>query len=562
MRPTITNYLQNADLHNFPVLIGEDCIRELARMQVRCGEVRAPQAIYEVQLGEAPKTADFSYKVESGRADVKDHWYEYDFEEYAEGGAFRPCVFSDASCLVPGADGEAVQYFYETELPDLVGAEKATLITPALQRLITLLDGKCESLFQVGTMDSRKPSESVRIYTESMSGENVLLLLQELGWTGNPAAADSVMQAVGQFTQGFMLSFDLFPDHISRKIGIEFQPPTVYPEAQKMLFALLTEKGWCQPEKQAPLFRWITEPPIAAFMMQKDISHIKFSIDGDAVSAKAYLRQISEYGVILPFHRILKFPERMELALVRGEKVLPPAAAAAWIERAAQGGVCTVWFAGQELAAYPEAALLLTQCRAHNLQTAVWFPAEQMPDNPPACDEIHALLALTPERAAALPELLASLESSGLKAVTITMPEPCGGLHLPDAEQMQAAANCIRHYSGTMQIEVDSCFSQLRALVLRRVFRNDNWGIFRGCGAGRTRIAVNADGKLVPCRYLDRPEETESVEAYWNESPVLQQLRADDAPPASCKGCVLRRNCQPCAAACSTEQVQGCTLCK
>ena len=141
-----------------------------------------------------------------------------------------------------------------------------------------------------------------------------------------------------------------------------------------------------------------------------------------------------------------------------------------------------------------------------------------------------------------------------------------------------------------MQLTVESCFSQLRALMGgKEAKRNPNMGIERGCEAGKSFFAVRADGSFTPCLCMEHedgnlpdkklagenagelqskvlPEgETgcaasaalqqavgcngaENIVGYWENSPVLQALRRSEESCKECEGCCYQRRCLPCRA--------------
>ncbi|MBQ7418433.1 MAG: hypothetical protein IJV18_10190, partial [Acidaminococcaceae bacterium] len=106
-----------------------------------------------------------------------------------------------------------------------------------------------------------------------------------------------------------------------------------------------------------------------------------------------------------------------------------------------------------------------------------------------------------------------------------------------------------------MQIVVGSCFSPLRAYMEGEdPKRNGNRGIERGCEAGRSFMALRADGSFAPCLYWPR-ENSGSDEGskvlkeltdYWEQSPELQVLRETEEDRPSCAGCCYERRCLPC----------------
>jgi pyrroloquinoline quinone biosynthesis protein E len=122
----------------------------------------------------------------------------------------------------------------------------------------------------------------------------------------------------------------------------------------------------------------------------------------------------------------------------------------------------------------------------------------------------------------------------------------------PDGAQTLALAEDIRRLrneAGELSIEVESCYSPLRAHLARRFFGNVNVGATKGCGAGRDSASLDVNGNFTPCRHLDYSEKFDTLMEYWNHSPVLARLRnveEDPAPP--CDECGYRRHCLSCVA--------------
>ena len=120
---------------------------------------------------------------------------------------------------------------------------------------------------------------------------------------------------------------------------------------------------------------------------------------------------------------------------------------------------------------------------------------------------------------------------------------------VPSGEQIIRAAKRIKGYKGTVSIEVESCYSQLRALVQNGYLLNRNVGIERGCGAGRDAVSINVEGRITPCRHMELEEMYQSIEDYWNHSEVLKKLRrVEEDKQKPCADCRFRENCRPCAA--------------
>ena len=153
--------------------------------------------------------------------------------------------------------------------------------------------------------------------------------------------------------------------------------------------------------------------------------------------------------------------------------------------------------------------------------------------------------------AADFPSMIRLAEDCRVDQLVVMGLKPDASGHLegfPSREQMTAAARQIRSYAGPLEIGVESCFSPLRALIGESLFTgNLNRGILRGCGAGRDSFSVDASGAYTPCRHILIPEKYPSLEAYWNDSSVLQKLRsAEDHRCPPCRGCRLQAYCLPC----------------
>ena len=120
----------------------------------------------------------------------------------------------------------------------------------------------------------------------------------------------------------------------------------------------------------------------------------------------------------------------------------------------------------------------------------------------------------------------------------------------PTLEQMLAVSNIIRKYRGSVKVCVESCYSPMLALVGQSfLLGNRNVGPDKGCLAGLCAASVNVDGLLSPCRHLYQFEKWDSLEAYWNESPILNKIRSlDDARREPCVSCKFNPYCRHCLA--------------
>lgn len=119
---------------------------------------------------------------------------------------------------------------------------------------------------------------------------------------------------------------------------------------------------------------------------------------------------------------------------------------------------------------------------------------------------------------------------------------------LPSAEQMKAVSDIVRNHQGKTKLLIESCFSPMLALTCdTKLFGNINVGKHMGCCAGRSMLSVSVDGMLSPCRHLDYYEKWTTLEEYWNNSPILLNIRTLEEhkrePCTSCKFCNYCRHC-------------------
>ena len=101
-------------------------------------------------------------------------------------------------------------------------------------------------------------------------------------------------------------------------------------------------------------------------------------------------------------------------------------------------------------------------------------------------------------------------------------------------------------------LRTESCFSPKKAMAGGPDPRkNPNRGIEKGCEAGRSFLAVRADGQPVPCLYAASragvsEKKAGSLTDYWLKSSELADLRERNCGPESCAACPYLRRCRPC----------------
>lgn len=586
-------YLEHANTDKYPALFAPDFIEKSKLLREKYKDQETHQLGYETVLNDMDNSCDIAFRIDTGGALVKNTWLEFDCEVYAasgDEGELTPCVFLDATCLKPKRDAEELSSFFDADLTKLAGADKAKRFREPLLSLADKLQGKCSSLFQVGSMDSRIPSDSLRVYTESMSTESALALLDELSWPGDRSLAGCILYDMRPYASGgsFIISFDLFADQtISEKIGMEFHVPQSGSESFDSFLACLIEKGHCTAAKAQALKDWISERPVWGTNLQNDIAHFKYTIaSGRVKTVKAYIRQSDEFN-IPAYHRAYRYPVLMNIELttkcplrcpqcyvhLNTGKEIDHKIAIRRIREAKEAGIDTICLSGGETLCYPHLSELIRECSSLGLTSAAAISGIYADKETLAgmirdgIDEIFVSLNGSTEEINSLTrdgygfavkalEILKELhfEKTGINWVMhdnnahdlqgmIKLCERYGVSELvilafkpdsayewksfPSADQMKEAARQIKSYKGSVTITAEPCFSQLRALIGRSaLLGNRNIGIGRGCGAGRDGINVNIDGKLTPCRHLDVIGEYDSITEYWENSPFLQKLRS------------------------------------
>ena len=143
-------------------------------------------------------------------------------------------------------------------------------------------------------------------------------------------------------------------------------------------------------------------------------------------------------------------------------------------------------------------------------------------------------------------------ENYNIQSFFILMRKPDSDGHLddyPTKEQIEMICTYIRQYTGNVEIVIDKCFSQMKAVMGNWIFGNVNNGIYRGCTAGIDSCSLNVDGTFSPCRHLLLSERFCSLQEYWTNSVFLNSLRTEFYMESmSCRLCTLKKYCRPCVA--------------
>lgn len=150
-----------------------------------------------------------------------------------------------------------------------------------------------------------------------------------------------------------------------------------------------------------------------------------------------------------------------------------------------------------------------------------------------------------------LPDMISLAERYDVGTILIIEPMPTAAGKLetyPTLEQISRVCNLIKHSNGSVQLQVQHCFSPLKALLYdNKLWGNMNRGPYRGCTAGILSCAVDVNGRYIPCRHLVLPEKAESLEEYWTYSKNLNKIRNLKSDRRMlCSTCGFQPYCRPC----------------
>ena len=96
-----------------------------------------------------------------------------------------------------------------------------------------------------------------------------------------------------------------------------------------------------------------------------------------------------------------------------------------------------------------------------------------------------------------------------------------------------------------VKINIESCFFELRNLCGIKVKNS----ILRGCSAGKYSMAVDANGKMLPCTHINGGEAIcikNSLIDFWNKNAVLDRMRKNISNHKLCSKCKYYEWCTPC----------------
>lgn len=637
----LDRYLRNLTRDKESLLFDEACRQIFSGLATAFSGFESQETIQEIELSAAGRQADYSFRLDrrdretalaflqqspllrsrpawqavtglcalwcNNRTDfssrVNNIWLEMDYETCRQ-GLPEPCVFFDISQLRPQEE----RGWLDPALATLLGAEHGAALRPRLDFCIDALAGRNRQLFQLGVMLGRQAT-AIRLFTSDMTREGLLGYLAEVNWPGNLPELTAQLEALEPFARKFILDFDVMPEGISEKIGVNFGLRRSGDAAVDDFLAFAAARQLCREGKREGVRDRLAAAPDPVELIFSDISHFKLVISqaGQPKKLKAYLRQGSVprrdfaafarprmMNIELTTRCLLRCPQ-CYCDLTQGRDI-DLETAKDFVRQAAALEMQQINLSGGETLLYPHLPELVACCRDHGLRANValsgyGFDAgvlrqlrsagvggiyislngsteavnRQSRDGYELALQALATLqqANDPDylinwvahrhNADDFPALLALAERYGVKTVVVMAFKPDSSHELPSLpsrEQLMFLADFIKKYpAGPVQITIESCFSPLRALVGQKFFVNLNQGIDKGCQAGRDSLSVNVDGQLTPCRHLEIAEPFDSIAEYWRRSETLKQLRAAEQNARTpCRGCGYERYCLHCQA--------------
>ena len=163
----------------------------------------------------------------------------------------------------------------------------------AIQRVFAVLPAKAD-LINAGVLPGRT-TRAVRLVV-SIRSADIADFLERLQWPGSIAAVNALVADLRDACSGFALSFDVSSEGLAPRLGLEvFIAGDWYKTKRSQwlpLIARLRERGWCSATKAEGLRAWPRKQLIyfngRLFTTFQGINHIKITIQGDAIQAKAY----------------------------------------------------------------------------------------------------------------------------------------------------------------------------------------------------------------------------------------------------------------------------------
>ncbi|MCY3879560.1 MAG: hypothetical protein OXF74_10335 [Rhodobacteraceae bacterium] len=158
----------------------------------------------------------------------------------------------------------------------------------------------------VGATPNRTP-RSVRLLVADMKPREVGALLRRLEWPGSITAVNHLLSGMADLCGRFLLLFDINENGALPRLGFEMHALPEEATSYRALFAAwlfsskldwkpviqrLVDRRLCIPAKAEGLLSWPRRRTVfsehGAFELYMGINHVKLSLEGDGVRAKAY----------------------------------------------------------------------------------------------------------------------------------------------------------------------------------------------------------------------------------------------------------------------------------
>ena len=308
----VFEYIEIFRALSYPELFSPECLNALKNIQCKYGQAESNHVIYEINLNDSACTLDFSYKFYEGLP-AYPYWYEFDYEFYSQGklshGYFLDQSQGDSLPPTPSENEEVVSR--------IIGREKFEIMRQPLRNLEKFLADRGTRISYPGNLDHRGYSESVRIETKVRTCRKLINMLRELSYSGDISLVEETISKIEPYAsyRAYLLSFDIFPDRISDKIGVAFFPFTSLNDIQDLINFLVNNK-LCLHEKGQGLIKWSGDP-LPEGILQQRINFIKIQFEKNKIVAvKAYLMQSDEFPVeflMLREHKSLEKNGRSDL---------------------------------------------------------------------------------------------------------------------------------------------------------------------------------------------------------------------------------------------------------
>lgn len=88
-------------------------------------------------------------------------------------------------------------------------------------------------------------------------------------------------------------------------------------------------------------------------------------------------------------------------------------------------------------------------------------------------------------------------------------------------DELEYLANIIKDYRKEGYVSIDLCFPELNYILLKEKMHP----VLKYCIAGRYFVDVSTEGRLSPCRHIQKYENYDSIKEYWESSEILLDIR-------------------------------------